>query len=210
MDNTGTLSPEELTPEQIQDLLESKEKYEKGTKEAQLLSWENKILKNPEEYIKLYDSDKRISKEIAERNSFDSPEAMLEHIKTIGSNAPDVDTVAQKVVELQEKQKVENAVSSFLEDKWVDAETDFWKDVIKEYQSLVWKRSIDFKTAQKYLKMAYKEALDTSEFVKDYEKQALEKKAAWIGGGTKWWKPQHKPYDRYKYVTIKDMYGLED
>lgn len=71
----------ELTAEEIEELKEFKQKYADSTKESQLLMWENRVLKNPEDFIKLYDSDKRQATEIAARNEFDDADAMLAFIK---------------------------------------------------------------------------------------------------------------------------------
>lgn len=71
----------ELTAEEIAELQEFKQKYADSTKESQLLAWENKVLKDPQEFIKLYDSDKRQATEVAKRSDFDDADAMLTFIK---------------------------------------------------------------------------------------------------------------------------------
>jgi len=201
--NDGQLDLPNLTPEQIQEkftevqteMEKHKEANTQRTQEAQKLDRVLKVSKDKSEFIKLHDTDKKLAEKVVEYNNefyweSYSIEDYLSHIKGDKKSVDKDDELLDKLETRQEWKVADKFYVTYLAEKVIDSESDFWKDVISLYDDLMdWKKN-NQTNVKKYLDIALREAKNTSEFAEAYNEAV--KSAQWPG----WVKSSEKGFPR--------------
>ena len=200
---------DELTVEEQADK-DYKKLYADSTKESQLLMRENRVLRDPNEFIKLYNSDKRQATEVATRNDFDDADSMLKFIEEEWAKWTDtwnLDDLAEKLEAINEGKKVTALVDSFMAERKIDPETELGKAFLAEYKDYAGQKKLTVSKATKYLKIAFNEVKGNNQYAEEYSKKMREMKAAGVSWGSQKAveQPKKTTYIRNKSVSLGDL-----
>lgn len=216
------------TQEEFEDLQKKyadlQEKHKSSTTEWQRLHHKIEFLKDPSSFDKLYQTNKNFAKDIAQEYWYDDVDEFKEAVKWMKPSVSKkddkqddgddvVDKAVQKIEEKALHKQAEAKVSSFLEERGVDLNSDFGKDVLSEYEDLVGKRKLTPEKAEKYITIAYREARQSSKHAVAYEQKMSELKAVGVWGKNtkaiisdtmKSWPQFNKP------IKFREIYGKKD
>lgn len=176
---------------------ELKEKNKSSTQEWQRNFHKLKFHQNPAYISDLIASDKKVALEIAKEYGYENLDEFVEAVKWV------------KGVDNAEKE-VSESLDGYLQEKWVDKESDFWKDVLKLYAELTEGVKLTPKVAKALAREAYLDAKKTSKHFEDYKQKMEEVKLA----GTSSWKAKEsdkKPTIQVnKRIKFSEIYWKKD
>lgn len=209
---TPTQEEYEALKKENEDL---KSKHQASTSEWQRLHHKVTFLEDPSYFEKLYQTNRNYAQDIAKEYGYDLEEFRTA-VKSMKPMKPesgeDEEDLSDKLLaKLEEKELIKKAdasVREFFEEKAVDLESDFWKEMMAEYKELAGTRKLDPEKALKYARIAYREVRQTSKHADEYERKMDELKSAGLGAkNTKAYIDEKKPAPMFnKPIKFKDIY----
>jgi len=160
-----------LSQQEYDKLLKKSNALDSSTKEAQKLQWVDKIRSNPKEFVKLYDSDKRIAGEVAEHfNSISWDSYTVEDYykmqnQVSDNSTEDIDSKVEKLLNKREATKVYHDFET-KNGIWDD---EFWKEFKDLYQDLIEWKVQNAENVNKYAQIAIRELKQTSKHLQWYK-----------------------------------------
>lgn len=177
--NLDNLSPEDLKAEYLKiakERDEFKQAKDQSYQEWQKLNWVMKISKDANEFLKLYESDKKMAKAVVDHNNkFHWEEYTVDdYINQIkwwsGEDWSDEIDIDKKIESKLLAKEADLSYKQFIKEKAIDINSDFWKELIETYEDLIeWKKKTP-ETVAKYLKIALNEVKQIAKFAEDYQK----------------------------------------
>lgn len=184
-------STPKAAPSNYERLLKENEELKKRNNEisnwAQKANWINKVGTDRNQFIKLYESDKKLAGEVAEYfndkywNTWNA-EDYYNSIKWWSSDYDktfDEEKIVNRVKQDIQKEESKKVLDSLLEDKWIKRNSEFGKDVMNEFNDLIEGKQVTSDNVKKYFGKALREAKQTSDFAENYLKTVSDVNGIW-------------------------------
>lgn len=191
-------TPKTYTAEEYEEL---ERKYNASTKEAQKLSWISRVAVDNTKFIKLYNSDKRLSEEVARHFGRSSAKELYNQIKAEywDSGSLDVEDVDERAEKIANKKFAEKSLKDFKDKYGISGKLE--KTFDSEFNWLMEWKDWESDEVVKQAKRALKLCRDTDEFQAEMSKANSRLSWAWITGSTRSdrsWSAEKSPYASWK------------
>ncbi len=155
-DEEGGDEKVELPKKELERLQNTEKSYKESQKEMQILGWKDKIVADPKEFIKLYNSDKKMAAEVAKRfGEKRDPSEIVKQLKGTASDDSKGVSKEELLAEVEHKQamKTFHRIVTELE---IDPESKKGKAFMEEFEEQVGDKMLDEDSMRRYLRKALK------------------------------------------------------